>query len=358
MTIYSDSQGNHYLGDCIYANHNLAYPALNYLQSHPITSFVGELTDLFTAAGIDSRDIISQSTLTDLFYSRIAASNRMRLFCFGLANDPDDLDDRFAYFLTENINQSSYPTLILCNSNGYSVNTDIYNDTNVILFLGSNGGVTDGNPLGSSTNTIDFKDPDIDLVSPVYCVGGADSGSLSLFFYQMRYDTGFIYTVFMHVGSLTNINTENNYYNQSYTSSIVMGSSRMGLNIVTDPENANGTYGTGTTGLMYFANRVFSTGKMVLQSGKAQYSIVCSDSQIPISQWITDLYAFDNDSTLEFPAMGRCRNLLLAQGVYTIGKPIRIDGSVFPDNGFNCWLPVGAYANKTLLMRCYTSSLF
>jgi len=64
---------------------------------------------------------------------------------------------------------------------------------------------------------------------------------------------------------------------------------------------------------------------------------------------------FEDNDTLGYPAIGRVRNLLLAQGTYTIGKPVKIAPSVYPDDGFNRWLPVGTFSGKTVLMRCYSS---
>ena len=94
---------------------------------------------------------------------------------------------------------------------------------------------------------------------------------------------------------------------------------------------------------------------VVGQFTPAQYPIVCADSQSPTSQWATDAYIFDDNNALQYPAMGIARGMLLATGTYTLGKPVKIQGSVFPD-GVNAWyLPVGTYASKTLLMRCYSS---
>ena len=94
---------------------------------------------------------------------------------------------------------------------------------------------------------------------------------------------------------------------------------------------------------------------VVVQFTPAQYPIVCADSQSPTSQWATDAYIFDDNNALQYPAMGIARGMLLATGTYTLGKPVKIQGSVFPD-GVNAWyLPVGTYASKTLLMRCYSS---
>lgn len=56
-----------------------------------------------------------------------------------------------------------------------------------------------------------------------------------------------------------------------------------------------------------------------------------------------------------FPRWAGYGGMLLGTGTYTLGKPVKIQGSVFPDGGSQWYIPVGTYAGKTLLMRCYSS---
>lgn len=95
--------------------------------------------------------------------------------------------------------------------------------------------------------------------------------------------------------------------------------------------------------------------KTLLETGRATYAISCSDGQTPTSQWATDMWVFDNNAGLGYPVIGRVPNMLLGTGTYTYLKPVKIQGSVFPDSGSPWYLPVGMYAGKTLLMRCYSS---
>jgi hypothetical protein len=67
------------------------------------------------------------------------------------------------------------------------------------------------------------------------------------------------------------------------------------------------------------------------------------------------MWVYDNNVTLGYPVIGRVPNMLLGVGDYTYLKPVKIQGTAFPDNGSPWYLPVGQFAGKVLLMRCYSS---
>jgi hypothetical protein len=174
--------------------------------------------------------------------------------------------------------------------------------------------------------------------SPVQWAGASDGSYLALCLSQRDFAGNISRINFMYSGLLSDINTGFGYYNSSLTTQTI--------SLVSFAGGSNAALG---------AHYISSAGKLILSSGDASYSIACSDGQTPTSQWATDFYAFDNNTTLGFPAIGRVRGMLLGIGTYTLGKPVKIIGSVFPDGGSPWYLPVGTFAGKTLLMRCYSS---
>ncbi len=148
--------------------------------------------------------------------------------------------------------------------------------------------------------------------------------------------------VFLYMAQLLNVNTNFNYYTQSDQKRYII------INIKQSTFSA-------LQSTSFASHFIAGANKALLQSGRAAYGISCSDGQTPGSQWATDLWVYENNATLGFPVIGRAPNLLLGTGSYTYLKPVKIQGSVFPDSGSPWYLPVGNFAGKVLLMRCYSS---
>jgi hypothetical protein len=229
------------------------------------------------------------------------------------------------------------------NNSGYTSTSNSFSKTNSIFGLSNNFTPTITSDGGGSFYELGFQ-LKVETNSEIQCVGVADNESLAIWFYQYNFSGNNFRTALYYAGTVDDVNTNFNYYDANVTTKSIM----MCTNFT-----GNSFYTSAPT--IYVGHRIASTAKFALTTGDAQYPIVCSDGQTPTSQWATDFYVFDNNATLGYPAIGKVRNLLLAQGTYTIGKPVKLQGSVVPDNGFNRWLPVGTFAGKTVLMRCYSS---
>jgi hypothetical protein len=174
---------------------------------------------------------------------------------------------------------------------------------------------------------------------------GAKSIAFKPFLYESGYSNPgigqFNQQRFFYAGKLDNVNTNFGYYNASFINQCVVMSTESNTNSIS----------VAVVGSHY----IVGAAKALLQSGRAAYTISCSDGQTPGAQWATDVWVYDNNATLGYPVIGRVPNMLLGIGTYTYLKPAKIQGSVFPDGGSPWYLPVGTYAGKTLLMRCYSS---
>lgn len=361
MTIYTDNLGNKFLGDCIYGNHNLNYPNNNYLLAHPHTSISNELQSLFTQAGLKYRNVLSQT----LFEERLRTNIPTNIFSIG-ANS-DSIDDRWTWNIGtfgSRINPATINQdwLTMYNNSGNTTTNNSISFTNYLYSLAYSVLLTKVIPYYANYPTLSgtrtFGNPalhfydyilggDSYLYSPISWCGVCDGESLGLFMTQTKLDINISQFVFIYIGLLTNLN--NNYgFTADITSRYI---ALCGRDISEVGGFTGGTVPPPIKGSHYQP----SNHRLLLDTSKAIYPITCADGQIPTAQWATDFYAFSDREDLGFPVIGKARNLLLATGNFTIGKPVKIEGTVLPDNGSNLWLPVGKYAEKILLMRCYSS---
>lgn len=348
--VYTDSIGNAYLGDCSWANHSVGFPTIKFLQGLPLGSnFSSELTALCDTAGLLYRNVVPQIDI-DNYLSSASPSLQKSLLHFGSAGDIDDRYGLYVAFSGNNTGSGGPSTLF--NNNGSTNETNLLNEDLNLLSRTSNAEGTYG--LSGGFIRINFNRLNLTDYSPIQVCGVADAYSISLFFTQKRLISGTglgILSLFVHAGLLADVNTNFNYYSATkFNSSFIMAGGINSLSTsVTESNLLNSAF---TVNARHY---ISATSKYPLVTGDASYAIVCSDGQNPTSQWATDMYVFDNNSDLGNPAIGRVRNLLLATGSYTIGKPVKIEGTAMPDAGFNRWLPVGNYAGKVLLMRCYST---
>lgn len=310
--IYNDAAGNKYLGDCKWGNNDISYPSANYLQAVAtptanigFTDWRNDVQSLLISAGFTSLSFPSNSSYP--------SSNGGISTCF----------------------QATVPTGGLFVREGGFFNT-IYLTANDVI--GGNLDLTTNLPCPAVDAGID------------YCVC-AGQNSLSMIKWRIAADrsTFSIPTSFYHIGKLLDVNPNYSYYTPVNNSSVIIA------------HTANASTGVTTSvssvGWARQWNRHYIAGaeKDLLQTGRAAYSIACSDGQTPTSQWATDMWVYDNNATLGYPVIGRVPNMLLGTGTYTYLKPVKIQGSVFPDNGSPWYIPVGQFAGKVLLMRCYSS---
>lgn len=342
MTIFTDAVGNAYFGDCIYANHNVIYPTVKYLQATPIQDLISELTTVLNNSGLQYRNVATQTAITNAFNS--GGNFFGTLFHFGA--NTDTINDRYAIGLKCNDTggTSSFAPSMLYNNSGSTNIANSSSDSTNQLALSSFPALSYS--TGGFTNLSELRNTGATTLGLTTVCGVANSNSFAMFMTKRNFNFGgnsnYNRNFFVYAGILEDINTGFNYYSASnITKSILIA-------------GGNDTDGLGLPQLR-IRHYIAGTAKWTLETGDAQYAIVCADGQNPTSQWATDMYLFDNNTTLGFPAMGRVSNLLLATGSYTLGKPVKIQGTAMPDAGFNRWLPVGTYAGKTVLMRCYSS---
>ena len=317
-TVYSDAAGNKYLGDCQWGNHDINYPSTSYLRTGVDRVDMSATFDSYLAgSGLRYRNPPGNLWTT---------SNNF-CFTFGSLNN-NTIDDRyiFTYF---NLNAAA--------SIGHTGNTlRMYNDSG---YTGVNSESTTNQVL---SNVVSCYVDNISYTATRYDCNFAwvtDSNSLACVFFQSQKGSSASWLHFMYAGILKDINTNFGYYSASaITRSVVISATLNNLS-------------QSLIGEHYIA----SAEKSLLQTGRAVYTIACSDGQTPTAQWATDMWVFDNNATLGYPVIGRVPTMLLGTGSYTYLKPVKIIGSVFPDNGSPWYLPVGIYAGKTLLMRCYSS---
>lgn len=328
MTIYSDTTGNVFLGDVIYSG------GTNQLVAEPISGVSTELISLCQTAGLQLRATPTQSIPSQSLFNSGTATY------MAFSPSGDSTIGRYMFVGIGSVNGGSQDSGSPSNQ--------------VVMF--NNGGCTSTDPgssAGGTTWLTIARNAQISGVgwtglasslSNSFYAGVATSNSMGLI--HFRYEGSGLQLRFWYAGRLANVNPNYSYYNTSLETDSVL---------FTNNTTTGGTVllSTGIGGV----HRIAGTRKLLLQTGDAQYPIVCSDGQSPTAQWATDMYVFDNNATLGYPAIGRVRNLLLAQGTYNITKPVKIQGTAMPDNGFNAWLPVGTFAGKTVLMRCYSSAL-
>lgn len=326
MSVFSDSAGNWYLGDCRFANHDMNYPSTPYLLAQPLGGLSGLLTNLASSCGFQSFGNIAPQNILD---------NRS-IFQYGDASAPfidfSPFGDTFM--------SSGYRFLIRFGRLGYSSFEShqgyMRNNSNTVNLFSSQ--------LGNGQNS----DEALHVSSPYNTLGesgtqfviNADSKSLTIFIYRNTISSNRLNYSFMHLGELSSVNPHS-YYSSNFINKYVLLS-----------HNNMSTNQWGRNHFHYIAG----TAKYLLETSDATYPIACADNTIPNSQWATDFLVFDNNSTLGFPCIGKIRNMLISTATgLTIGKPVYIDGSAVSDGGSRWFIPVGTFAGRTMLMRCYSS---
>lgn len=346
MTIYNDGAGNFFLGDCIYSNSRVDYPNVPFLSTGSLYgNIASNLDELCTDAGLLFRDILPQADWDN------GATGAYGSSMIAFSASSDTIDDRYTFnrnlFFSASSNTSP-GHVAMYNDLGFSgvnAHTAFTSNPNAVLELRGWNSIGASASTGASVSGYGFNSSqNSSIYSYIYVTGFCDGESLALCFYQHKLDNNTYNLRFLYAGQLADVNTNSSYYSANKMTSSILLAGGNPAPFVVESQSVIGV-----------AHRISEQAKLTLQTGDAQYPITCSDGQNPTSQWATDMYVFDNDAGRGYPAMGRVRNLMLAQGVYEIGKPVKIDGLVQPDSGFNRWLPVGTYAGKVVLMRCYSS---
>lgn len=297
--IFSDSIGNFFAGEIRYGNFNINTPTGNFLVGDSISQFSQILGALFDELATETSiiEVIQNSVLEN--WSIATTSKTLLKFSIG--------------------------------SNTYSFRKNIF--VGGLQFSQVYFPVELHN-VAQISNTVDHSISD--SIDKINFTAVLNENSLALLLFETK--AGGNNLEFFYAGRTSITNSSYNYYTSDPKSNAIL------LHCKTE---------SGGFPLVSSKHFVAETQKPLLQTGNAASAIVCENGTIPSQQWATDFIVFDNNSALNYPAIGKLDNLLLATGSYEFLKPIKLITA--PDAGSNVWLPVGTYAGKTLLMRCYST---
>ena len=353
MPVQNDGTGAFFIGDCVYANHNPGFSAFRHLRTGIIhnVNFPTELSNLCTSAGLPFRDVYSLAVINP-DGSTVTFTKKMITFA---ANSLDTIDDRYSFGLPWNtVAGSGIKSIQFFDDNGEASGTDSQTNTNELYALGIDNTAPPNLSFASSANRWQFPTGGaIGATNPnnegISLAAMCDGEGLGVFHSQTLYESTLggvedesTLTFFQYAGILDDVNTGFSYYNASPITKSVSILCRSFNSTALGQQNGGG-------GAHYIA----LSPKLLLGTGDANYVIVCSDAQVPTPTWATEALVFDNDPVLGYPAIGTLRNFIIVQGGITIGSVIDIQGLVFPDAGTTTYLAVGAFAGKTLCMKCY-----
>lgn len=302
MTITYDGYGNAFLGDGLYGNHSLNYGNNNYFQaydiySYGVTQLNADLSAMMTTLNIPH-------TINSTFGGGIWRINW---------SSPNDLTAPAAGRFSVRLN-------ITDGYGGAAVRDDAGS------FVGSDSDY--GFTYGNLTNSDVFFRPQLIVNLSV------DNFSL---FITNNTTTSSKVSTFLHTSYLKNVNNSYGLYTTPQ------------INSCFACKKSQSDVWTGY-------HHISPSRKNILTTGEANYPIICSDSQTPSYDWLTDWYVFDNNPSLGNPGIGRVPNMLVSNDTTMItGKPVKLTGTVKPDMGNNRWLPVGYWMGKTIFMRIYSS---
>ena len=333
MPVYSDGIGNHFFGDLSH-RFNEQDPDTEFSVSggEDTTTCATSLASICTNAGLLYRDIASFSL-----------PSTERIIYFGPAGD---IDDRYAFNSWNTSTNTAYSLSTLLFNNTGAPGT-VLNSTNLLQYIGNRKLSVVGDYIGQwwsgGTN---------------YWAGCASSTSLSLFTYNFVQGTttGILNKLcwsFWYAGLLEDFNT--NFANNNIERSVIMASSQLNIN---GPSAHTGGYTTSSTATLdnLLCVALYNGGarRSVLTTGVAAQPFNFSSGTQTRKIWATDLRIFDATTGLD---IGRVKNMLIAEGFFIPGVPIRLNSILMPDAGSNLYIPVGKFAGRTALARFYSSTV-
>lgn len=323
-TIYSDAAENKYLGDCLWNNHDIQYPTVKYPKfatSNTLQEVFDDFKSIFISSGYNN--IYTPASIP-------AYGSAVDIFRFTFPSITD---------ATKGFRRRQVGT-------NYN-----YTDATTV-----NNGTLTGFAAAANASIVSHFQYEIAAPSNVpylnYAVTcGPRSYACIMHSPTPSSNKSFTDTEFTYYGLLENVNPQYSYYTNIINHSIILNSFfTPGYSYTFNSTPQQITFSSNVSN-----HYIVSATKALLTTGRAAYTISCSDGQTPGSQWATDMWVYDNNSTLGFPVIGRVPNMLLGIGSYIYLKPVKIQGSVFPDGGSPWYLPVGTFAGKVLLTRCYSS---
>lgn len=282
-----------FIGNLTYGNHSILYPNLNFLKSD--INFSTDLIELITNA----------CNLAGINYT-INGSFRTGSYEINWS-DPEDITapvaGRFRIGATNNRNL-------------------------IIQARDDNGNFAVGTP---STLAFDAKLQDYNNENEVFRPALFFSVSKNhLCFGAFAVDsanTANTFSYFAYTGYLDNVNPNFNYYTSKKISQCF-------------------TMAKTSSSVWSGYHNIKGVNKPILTSNECYYPIVCADNQVPAVDWTTDLYIFDNDPDLGFPAIGKVRECI---GSTSISQQIGVPGKIASND--TRWLSLGTWLGKTIYTR-------
>lgn len=317
---YSDvSNSNFFVGNCRFGNYDIDLPNTDFLRGEPISNFEAAMLELCDLAGLQYAEIISQTELENTLNGTVSKP----LIRFSTSSDAS-IDSRYEFSkqrLGGNSTTQNTPAkmISLLKNDGSSAASITRND--FLQLPSSTVPTTKDNNLNSALSKINF-------------LATANSNGLALLLFESR--AGGNNMQFFYAGRTSTTNTSNSYYSATPLSNSII--------LYSDSENGGFKNVIGK-------HHISNNEKELLQTGTADFSLSCGAQTTNVS---TYFYAFDNNSTFNYPAIGILDNLLLAKSSFAFMKPLKLTNAP-SSSSVNVWIPVGTFANKTLLMRTYST---
>lgn len=367
-TIFSDGQGNFFLGQVSFANHSLAYPTTNYFKCIDHSEISLGIQQLCDAAGLIYRDLLPQAD----FDAMLTTNNYDKIFLyFGTSSD---INDRFSFCGTVGDGNSgstpihggfgTYSPCSMYDDSGGRITGSDYDDSGTGILIEC------GNQILSTQNSDRFNALGMETPttnrSTIYWTGHATNKSLALFVYQYRFGVADpIRYGFYYAGEpvFTNTNGGGFYSGNIKNRAVCLASTSGDNNFAHDDKIDRSDNRYKINGKHY----IVTDEENFLASGRADFALTCqAGTGTPPAQptkWSTGCFFFHDDTVTGDPAICRMGHLIMATDDQTdpnrmlLGKPEKNVSSQYPE-GYNnpniAWLPVGHFANKVVLMMCWS----
>jgi hypothetical protein len=294
MTIYNGTSSS-FIGDCKYGNFDVNFATTDYPTAELSSNFNTDVTSLLTSKVLSLSNVATSITSNHILY---------RWTPLGDVEDSFLISKRFESYKGGTSASRMYDI----------PNTQLLNAT-----------------ASASANSTYFM-----MVSDGYSVGMVN--------WLLNTNKTIANYEFWYQGQMTNLNTGGSGY---YSNDIVNHSVCI---------MARGTTSLATASVLIYTG---GASRSALSSGKGSYGIACAGvtPPTPTTFWGTDWYIYDSDSAKGTPVIGKVRNIAYAVGTYTLGRPTKFGSASSIDGDYNCWLPIATFGGKTLLLRCYSSSI-
>lgn len=327
MTITTDGLGNYYLGDCIWDD------ATAVLTAYPQNDFMNGLQALCISANLKFRNVLPQATFNSSIYNST-------FLAWGAKSDT--IDDRWIFGAGNTINNST-EHIAFYNDSGYIPTNNSFSATNRLYRLANTSATSWAFNQNSFPYAFDFSGSS--SFTPVQWHAVSDGESLAIIAFQKRLDFQTSTSVLNHrniimwYGGLLDSPYDNTNINR-----------QVSLAKVTNTITHYGQNSSGYTSGVHYRTSASEIRKIDV----ALPSISELDVNLKTGQIVTDFWVFDRNNAVR---LGKVRNVLIGQGYYELGRPIKIIGTQMP-GGFNTYMPIGYFTpDRCLLLKCRASNI-